>query len=128
MNLSSTEPIGKLALLKREREMTPFKDVSPAELAKRIEDGEEVQLIDVREPEEYEAARIEGARLMPLSRFYEWAGSLNSEEEIVFMCHHGVRSAQVCRFLAGEGFGKLSNLVGGIDRWSTEVDSRVPRY
>lgn len=108
--------------------MASFKEVSPTELAERTGKGEEVRLIDVRETEEYEVSRIEGAQLMPLSRFHEWAGSLNPEEEIIFMCHHGIRSAQVCRFLAREGFGKLSNLAGGIDRWSTEVDARIPRY
>ena len=115
-------------LPKQEREIVSFKDISPTELANRIESGEKVQLIDVREPEEYQVARIEGAQLMPLSRFHEWAGVLNPEEEIVFMCHHGIRSAQVCRFLAREGFSQLCNLAGGIDRWSTEVDRSVPRY
>lgn len=108
--------------------MASFKDISPTELAKRMESGEEVLLIDVREPEEYEVARIEGAHLMPLSRFHEWAGSLNTEAEIIFICHHGIRSAQVCRFLSREGFSKLCNLAGGIDLWSTEVDRSVSRY
>lgn len=108
--------------------MVSFRTASPTELAKLIESGEQVRLIDVREPEEYEVARIEGAQLLPLSRFHEWAGSLNPEEAIVFMCHHGVRSAQVCAVLAREGFSRVCNLAGGIDLWSIEVDKRVPRY
>ncbi|MBA2733081.1 MAG: hypothetical protein H0U54_09365 [Acidobacteria bacterium] len=102
--------------------------ITPAELQKRRERGEEFLLIDVRELEEYELARIEGARLLPLSQFNEWASSLDPETEAVVMCHHGIRSAQVCAYLARQGFKSLSNLEGGIDRWSYDVDQSVPRY
>lgn len=102
--------------------------ISPAELKQRMAQDHELQLIDVREPPEYEAACIEGARLLPLSRFPEWADTLDPEAEIVFMCHHGIRSAQVCAYLARSGFKRLYNLAGGIDLWSSEVDPDVPRY
>jgi len=102
--------------------------VSPAEVATRMERSDRFDFIDVREPEEYELARVEGARLLPLSRFAEWAGTLDPEAEIVVMCHHGIRSAQVCAVLARQGFTKLHNLSGGIDGWSVEVDRGVPRY
>jgi rhodanese-related sulfurtransferase len=102
--------------------------ISPAELKERMERGDAFEVIDVREPLEHEIARIEGARLLPLSRFPEWAGTLDPESEIVFMCHHGIRSAQVCSYLAREGFKHLYNLAGGIDLWSLEVDRTVPRY
>ena len=103
--------------------------VTPVELKEAMERaGERVMLVDVREEEEYELARVEGARLLPLSRFPEWAATLDPEDEIVFMCHHGIRSAQVCAYLAREGFRKLYNLAGGIDLWSCEVDPGVPRY
>ena len=105
-----------------------YQTITPARFAERAARGERVRLIDVREPEEFELARVEGAELLPLSRFSEWAGALDPGEEIVFMCHHGVRSAQVCAFLARSGFGKLYNLAGGIDRWTAEVDPEVPRY
>ncbi len=105
-----------------------YETISPAELRERMERGDAPEVIDVRELEEYELARIEGARLLPLSRFPEWAGALDPEAEIVFMCHHGIRSAQVCRHLAREGFKRLYNLSGGIDAWSLEVDRNVPRY
>jgi rhodanese-related sulfurtransferase len=105
-----------------------YETISPAELDERMKRGESVLLIDVREPEERALAHIEGARLLPLSRFPEWADTLDPGEEIVFMCHHGIRSAQVCAFLARQGFTKLYNLEGGIDRWSCEVDATVPRY
>lgn len=102
--------------------------MTPEELRKRMERGDALDVIDVREPEEYELARIEGARLLPLSRFPEWAGTLDPDSEIVFMCHHGIRSAQVCSYLSREGFSKLYNLAGGIDAWSWDVDPEVPRY
>ncbi|HEV2801220.1 MAG TPA: rhodanese-like domain-containing protein [Pyrinomonadaceae bacterium] len=105
-----------------------YKTISPAEFAERAARGELMRLIDVREPEEFELARVEGAELLPLSRFAQWAGALDAEEEIVVMCHHGIRSAQVCAYLAGQGFTKMSNLAGGIERWSREVDPSVPRY
>ena len=102
--------------------------ISPAEVAERLQKGEKFKFIDVREPVEYEIARVEGAELLPLSRFTEWGGALNPEEEIVVMCHHGVRSANVCMFLAHSGFEKVYNLEGGIDLWSVMVDEAVPRY
>ncbi len=102
--------------------------ITPAELQERRERGAQVLLIDVREPEEYEFAHIEGARLLPLSQFNEWGASLDPEAEAVVMCHHGIRSAQVCAYLARQGFKNLSNLEGGIDLWSCEVDRSVPRY
>ncbi|HKR00671.1 MAG TPA: rhodanese-like domain-containing protein [Pyrinomonadaceae bacterium] len=102
--------------------------ITPAELHERRERGEELLLVDVREPEEYGRARIEGARLLPLSLFNEWAGALDPEAETIVMCHHGIRSAQVCAYLARQGFTKISNLEGGIDRWSCEIDKSVPRY
>ncbi|MBA2503889.1 MAG: hypothetical protein H0V27_13510 [Pyrinomonadaceae bacterium] len=104
------------------------KTISPTELHQRIASGNIIRLIDVREPQEHEIARIECAQLLPLSRFHEWSHALNPEEETVVMCHHGIRSAQVCSVLARVGFKNLSNLAGGIDRWSAEVDENVPRY
>ena len=72
-----------------------YQTITPAQLAGRLEGGERMRLIDVREPEEFALARVEGAELLPLSRFREWAGTLSPDEEIVVMCHHGIRSAQV---------------------------------
>lgn len=106
-----------------------YETITPEQLDARLKRNEAVRLIDVREPIEYEIAHIVGAELLPLSRFDEWAAALkNPEEEIVLMCHHGIRSAQVCAFLARQGFKRLYNLAGGIDRWSQEVDRSVPQY
>jgi rhodanese-related sulfurtransferase len=105
-----------------------YQTISPDELAKRLQNGETVNLIDVREPLEHEIASIEGARLLPLSQFNQWIDDLKSDEEIIVMCHHGIRSANVCVFLARNGFEKVFNLEGGIDLWSRTVNPNVPRY
>jgi len=105
-----------------------YRSVWPKEIKERIERGEKFRFIDVREPLEYEMARIPEAELLPLSRLPEWIDMLRPEEEIVVMCHHGVRSANVCMLLVRRGFEQVSNLEGGIDLWSATVDENVPRY
>ena len=105
-----------------------YESISPTELNQRLQNGENINLIDVRELWEYETANLEGAKLLPLSQFNEWIGDLKPEGEIVVMCHHGIRSANVCMFLLRNGFEKVINLDGGIDLWSKEVDANVPRY
>ena len=105
-----------------------FDNITPSQLSERMRGEEPPLIIDVREPEEYELARVEGTRLLPLSLFNEWAPSLDPERETVFMCHHGMRSAQVCAWLSRQGFEKVHNLAGGIDRWSADIDPTVPRY
>jgi rhodanese-related sulfurtransferase len=105
-----------------------FKTITPSQLSELMRGEEPPLVVDVREREEYELARVGGARLLPLSLFNEWAPALDRERETVFMCHHGIRSAQVCAFLSRQGFEKLHNLAGGIDRWSVDVDPTVPRY
>ncbi len=111
-----------------ESRVAAYGEISPAELNARLRSGARLRLIDVREPIEHEIARVEGAELLPLSRFEEWAGALDPEAETIIMCHHGIRSAQVCMFFARQGHTKMINLAGGIDRWSLEVDRSVPRY
>lgn len=105
-----------------------FKQISAIELKEKLQKGETLKLIDVREPEEFVWAQINGTELMPLSEFPKWCDELNPADEIVFICHHGIRSAQVCSILANNGFENLWNLSGGIDAWSIEVDRNVPRY
>ena len=105
-----------------------YETISPNDVAERIKNGEELNLIDVREPMEYEIASIEGAKLLPLSLFTEWIDDLQPDKEIIVMCHHGIRSANLCVFLVRNGFEKVFNLDGGIDLWSKEVDGNIPRY
>ena len=81
-----------------------------------------------REPFEDRIAHFAGATLIPLGQLRAAVDQLPRDRAIVAMCHHGTRSAQAARFLRDSGFSRVRNLVGGIDRWSAEVDSSVPRY
>lgn len=105
-----------------------FASITPAEFAARRTAGESLTLIDVREIPEWEAASVEGARLYPMSRFPDWIPELNPSDEIVVMCRHGIRSAQICSYLVQSGFSSVWNLSGGIDAWSRELDPSIPRY
>ena len=102
--------------------------ISPHELKRRMDAGERFELIDVREPFEYEIARIEGAKLIPLGEIAERLGELEREQPIIVHCHSGMRSAQAVRLLQQRGFAKVYNLEGGIDAWSDQVDPNVPKY
>lgn len=107
----------------------PFvQQISPTELAVRLAAGEELTLVDVREPWEWEIARIEGARLLPLSEFTTTSVELPTGAGIVVYCHHGVRSLAAAQFLAAQGVEGVANLSGGIDRYAREVDTTIPRY
>lgn len=86
------------------------------------------QLIDVREPWEYQTCSIEGSELMPMSRITGNLDRLDPNREIVVICHHGIRSRQVAYYLESRGFSNLINLSGGIDAWAREVDPDMPTY
>jgi adenylyltransferase/sulfurtransferase len=103
-------------------------EITPRDLAERIRRGDTVELIDVREPYEWQIARIHGAKLMPLGQFGTAAADLSGDRDIVVYCHHGFRSRAAAEFLVEQGFQRVWNLTGGIDRWSAEVDSTVATY
>ncbi|HZS47326.1 MAG TPA: rhodanese-like domain-containing protein [Blastocatellia bacterium] len=104
-------------------------EISARELKHRMDAGEKFRLIDVREVPEYEYAKIEGAELIPLSEFQSrYQKELNPDDDIVIYCHHGMRSAQACMFLHSQGYKNLTNLRGGIEDWSSDVDESVPHY
>ena len=88
------------------------------------------RLIDVREPAEWAVARIPGAELLPLSQWPSIALErlTDKSQPLLIQCHHGVRSARAAAWLLEQGFAKVTNLGGGIDAWSAEVDATVPRY
>lgn len=101
--------------------------------AQRQQEGlEDVQLIDVREPWELTRAAISGFINLPLSAFDQWAGQihqhLDSDTETIVMCHHGIRSAQMCQWLQTQGFSNVKNLSGGIDAFAVKVNREIPRY
>ena len=104
------------------------REITPRELAARLERRDDLVLLDVREPGEYAIARIEGARLVPLATLPDAAPTLDRERDMVVHCHHGIRSAGAIRYLQSQGFTRLWNLAGGIARWSAEVDPSVPQY
>lgn len=106
----------------------PFNSARPAEIKQRLDAGEPLRFIDVREHDEYQTARVAAAQLLPMSEFQSWWQDLPRDQELVIMCHHGSRSAQVCMALSRAGFEHLTNLEGGIDAWSRDVDPAVPRY
>jgi molybdopterin/thiamine biosynthesis adenylyltransferase/rhodanese-related sulfurtransferase len=102
-------------------------EITPRELAERLRAGD-VDLLDVREPHEWEIGRIPGARLVPLATLPEALPTLDSAHDIVVHCKSGVRSAKAVRQLQAAGFRRVWNLAGGILRWSDEVDPTVPKY
>ena len=107
-----------------------IREISAVEAQQWLASERPPRLIDVREPEEWEICRIEGADLLPLSQFLELALSwlTDQSEPLLIYCHHGVRSARAAEYLARQGFAEVVNLGGGIDAWSCAVDSSVPRY
>jgi rhodanese-related sulfurtransferase len=108
--------------------MRVVREVTPRELAERLQRGDAMEVIDVREPYEWRIAHLEGARLIPLGRFGADWSSLPRDRDIVVYCHHGTRSQAAAEFLVARGYDAVWNLAGGIDRWSTDVDHGLPRY
>jgi len=102
--------------------------LAPDELSRRQAAGEELVLVDVREPEEYELCRIEGSQLVPLGELSVRHSELDPDRPTVLICHHGIRSAGAALALAELGFEELYNLTGGVERWARDVDPSMPRY
>ncbi len=86
------------------------------------------RLLDVREPWEFQLARIDGSELVPMREIPNQVEQLERTHPTVVICHHGTRSLQVVAFLERAGFKNLHNLQGGIDAWARQVDTRVPLY
>ncbi|HZS18518.1 MAG TPA: molybdopterin-synthase adenylyltransferase MoeB [Candidatus Udaeobacter sp.] len=105
-----------------------IREISPQELKSKMDSGESFELIDVREPFEYEIAHIDRAKLIPLGEIADRVDELKREQPIVIHCHSGMRSAQAVRLLQQHGFTNVYNLEGGIDAWSDQIDPNVPKY
>jgi sulfur-carrier protein adenylyltransferase/sulfurtransferase len=103
-------------------------EISASELRQELLKGGNLVLVDVREPHEWEIARINGARLIPLTELPERLGELDSHAEIVTHCHHGSRSMKAADILKGAGFGRVRSLAGGIDAWADQIEPGMPRY
>ncbi len=106
----------------------PITQISATELKTRIAKEPELFLLDVREPNEFQFARLENSVLIPLNQIPQRLTELDPQREIVVICHHGMRSLQACTFLVNSGFEHVANLSGGIDAWSCACDTSVPRY
>jgi sulfur-carrier protein adenylyltransferase/sulfurtransferase len=104
------------------------RDITPAVLAQRLARRDPLLLLDVREAWEHAIAHLEGAELVPMATIPARQATLPRDRELVVYCHHGTRSAMVADYLRSAGHARVLNLVGGIDRWSVEVDPSVPRY
>ena len=106
-----------------------MQEISATELKQRLDAGEDIQIIDVRQPDEYAFAKIEGTKLIPLGEVISRMDEIDESRETVVHCKMGGRSAKAIEALQRAGFkGSLINLRGGITAWSNEVDSKVPKY
>ena len=108
------------------------KNEAPIEVSvhdlKRALDLGGATVVDVREPWEADIAKIDGAALIPLGEFAQRAKELPRDKPILVHCHHGGRSMQATQWLRRQGYAQASNVAGGIDAWSREIDPAVPRY
>ncbi len=106
-----------------------MEEMTASELKQRLDAGDDIQLIDVREQVEYDVARIPGAKLIPLGQVVGRMSEIDEGRETVVHCKGGVRSAKAIEALQRAGFaGRLLNLRGGIIAWSNDVDPSVPKY
>jgi len=104
-------------------------EITPEEVKSKLDASERFTLLDVREPWEFQTARIDGGKLMPMGDVPSRAHhELDPDENIVVFCHHGVRSMNVTVWLRQQGFEKAQSMRGGIDAWSRTVDAKVPVY
>jgi rhodanese-related sulfurtransferase len=108
----------------------PF-EISVQEVKRRADAGEKLILIDVREPAEFQIARLVGAELIPMRTVpaeLQRVEALADDGTLVVYCHHGVRSLNVVNWLREQGVADCQSMAGGIDRWSLEIDPSMPRY
>jgi rhodanese-related sulfurtransferase len=110
-----------------------FSEITVQELAQQMAShSKSLQLIDVRELEEVFIAAIPGFIILPLSQFSDWSNDISTcfdpEIETIVLCHHGIRSAQMCQWLTSQGFTNVKNVSGGIDAYSEMIDSSISRY
>ena len=106
-------------------------EIAPRDVKRGLDAGERLTLIDVREPAEFQAARIEGAELIPMRSVPAELQRLETAADdsiLIVFCHHGVRSLNVVNWLREQGVTDCQSMAGGIDRWSLEIDPTVPRY
>lgn len=104
-----------------------MRTITPVELHNYLQDQHPV-LLDVREPAEYDICHIDGSVLIPMGEITSRIQELEEDDEIICICHHGMRSMQVAMYLESQGFSNMVNLTGGIDAWAIEVAPEMSRY
>lgn len=110
-------------------EIYMVEEITAVELKRKFDENEDFQLIDVRQPDEFGFARIEGAKLIPLGEIIRRMGELDPNKEVIVQCKMGGRSARAIEALRSAGYtGPLKNLRGGITAWSNDVDPKIPKY
>lgn len=110
------------------RDMDTPIDLQPQELKEKMDRGDDLLLLDVREPWEHALASLPDSVLVPLGQLHNNLEEMDPDAEIVAYCHHGIRSLQAVAVLKTSGLKKVKHLAGGIDAWSRQVDPRVRRY
>jgi len=103
-------------------------EITPKDVKARLDRGEKLHLVDVREPWEYDLCRSEGAKHVPLGSLAASLQTLPDVDEVICYCHHGMRSLDAATWLRFQGIERAKSLAGGIERWSLDVDPNVPRY
>jgi len=106
-------------------------ETTPQDIQRRLAACEKLLLIDVREPNEFQAARISNAELIPMRTIPAQLQRLEAagdDATLIVYCHHGIRSLNVVNWLREQGVPGCQSMAGGIDRWSLEIDPSVPRY
>ncbi|MBF9239148.1 rhodanese [Hymenobacter sp. BT683] len=104
-------------------------EISPEELHRRLQAGDDLQLVDVRQPEEFDYCHLPGSLLLPLDEMPRRAAEIRPDGPVVLICHHGVRSAHALGYLRHRlGRTNLLNLRGGVAAWAEQVDPAFPRY
>lgn len=102
--------------------------LSVDDLKKKFDAGEKIVLVDVRQANELDICKIDGAIHIPLHELTQRVGELDPSSEIVMQCHHGGRSQRAAEFLVSQGFRNVANLAGGIEAWAVHIDPNMARY
>lgn len=105
-----------------------MKSISPATLKTKLDAGEKPRLLDVREAWEYDLCSIEGSTNISMSNIEKMLNEFKADDEIIVICHHGMRSFQVANYLEGKDYSNITNLEGGVDAWANSVDADMAQY
>jgi len=103
-------------------------EISPREVKAKLDREERFAFVDVREKWEYDTTHIKGSTLIPLRAIPQNLSALQATGDVILFCHHGIRSLDAANWLRAQGVEGAQSMAGGIDRWSIEIDSKVPRY